>query len=172
MGNREGTPDAAARAPSGRDERANETLRCVGIAPGGETSPFDRIHLPHAERRVRRAVLTLGSGDRVALDLPDAVTLRDRDRLVLEDGREVEVVAAAEPLLEVTAPDAAHLAELAWHLGNRHAAARIEAARILVAHDPVLARMLEGLGATVREVREAFEPLRGAYHSHDHGHAE
>jgi urease accessory protein len=36
--------------------------------------------------------------------------------------------------------------------------------------------MLEGLGATVREVSEPFQPLRGAYsghghaHGHDHGH--
>ena len=63
------------------------------------------------------------------------------------------------------------LAALAWHLGNRHTPAQIERDRILVARDLVLARMLEGLGATLREVEEPFEPVRGAYHSHNHGHA-
>jgi urease accessory protein len=37
----------------------------------------------------------------------------------LDDGRPVEVVAAAEPLLETRANDLAALARLAWHLGAR-----------------------------------------------------
>ena len=115
-------------------------------------------------------MLTLRHGERVAIDFADAVTLHDRDRLVLDDGREAEIVAADEPLLEIAGSGDVGLAAIAWHLGNRHTPAQIEADRILVARDPVLARMLEGLNATVREVTEPFEPLRGAYHSHDQGH--
>ena len=159
-----------------------ETLRCVRIVPHTEASrtPFDLIVLHHHERRVRRTVLTLQHGDRVALDLSETTTLGDRDRLVMDDGREAEVVWGDESVLVVRGRDAAHLAELAWHLGNRHTPAMIEAdrysgtpgtlsdLRILIAPDPVLRRMLQGLGASVEEGCELFAPLEGAYHAHGH----
>lgn len=144
-------------------------IRVERVAQGAG-DPTDTLTLDHASRHVRRKALTCDGGTRVALDLPDAVQLRDGDRLVLEGGAEVLVRAAPEALLEVRAPDPAQLAEIAWHVGNRHAPARVEANRILIARDPVLARMLTGLGAELREVDEPFEPMRGAYHSHDHSH--
>ena len=52
-----------------------------------------------------------------------------------------------------------HLAELAWHIGNRHLAAAIEPDRILILRDHVIKAMLEGLGATVADTVEPFEPL-------------
>ena len=160
-----------------------ETLRCVRVVPHEEglRTPFDLIVLHHHERRVRRTVLTLQHGDRVALDLSETVTLRDRDRLVLEDGREAVVIWGDERVLVVRGRDAAHLAELAWHLGNRHTPTMVEAdvyreapatpsdLRILIAPDPVLKRMLEGLGARVEEGCELFAPMEGAYHAHGHG---
>ena len=150
-----------------------EVRAVVGTyAASSGPSPATALTLDHAARHVRRVCLTCDDGTTVALDLPEPVSLRNRDRLVLDDGREVEVVAAAESLFEVRSRDLAHLSELAWHLGNRHAPAQIEPDRILIARDPVLARMLEGLGATVREVEEPFEPVRGAYHAHSHGHAD
>jgi urease accessory protein len=96
---------------------------------------------------------------------------------VLEDGRQVEVRAAPEELLEIVPRDAVHLAELAWHIGNRHLAAAIHADRILILHDHVIEAMLEGLGARVAHVVAPFEPLRGAYSGHGqdqhhHGHSE
>ena len=67
---------------------------------------------------------------------------------------------------------------LAWHIGNRHLAAEIEAERILILRDHVIRSMLEGLGAVVSDVVEPFNPLGGAYsgegggHGHSaHGHA-
>ena len=69
--------------------------------------------------------------------------------------------------------DSQHLIELAWHLGNRHLAAQIELERILIQRDHVIRDMLISLGATVTEVIEPFQPVRGAYHSHgghSHGH--
>ncbi|TIT61737.1 MAG: urease accessory protein UreE, partial [Mesorhizobium sp.] len=61
----------------------------------------------------------------------------------------------------------------AWHIGNRHLAAGIEAHRILILRDHVIKAMLEGLGATVRDVSEPFKPVRGAYSGgHGHAHAE
>lgn len=145
-------------------------IRVERVAHGGSGEPSDTLTLDHAARHVRRKAFTCDGGTRVALDLPDAVQLRDGDRLVLEGGGEVLVRAAHEALLEVTARDPARLAEIAWHVGNRHAPARVEVYRIVIARDPVLARMLTGLGAEVREVDEPFEPMRGAYHSHGHSH--
>ena len=92
------------------------------------------------------------------------------DRLVLEDGRHVEVIAAEEALLEVRARDGEALMALAWHIGNRHLPAQIEWERILIEHDHVIKDMLLGLGASVKEVSEPFQPVRGAYHGHSHGH--
>ena len=73
--------------------------------------------------------------------------------------------------------DGLHLAELAWHIGNRHLAAAIEAKRILILRDHVIKAMLEGLGATVTDTVEPFIPMTGAYsghaahHGHEHGHS-
>ena len=133
--------------------------------------PVDTIALPHDLRHLRRKVLHLSSGEMVMLDLKEAVLFGEGDRLILEDGSNVAIAAAPEKLFEIKPRDPLHLIELAWHLGNRHLSAQIEEGRILILRDHVIRQMLEGLGATVAEVEEAFHPVRGAYHahgSHDH----
>ena len=112
-----------------------------------------------------------GSGLAFLLDLAESTVLRHGDGLVLEDGRIVEVRAKPEPLLEVRGRHAQHLARLAWHLGNRHLPAAIEASRILIRPDHVIAAMLVGLGATVTEVGAPFDPEGGAYAGSHHTHA-
>jgi len=138
-------------------------------ADHGRGIPFDLIVLAADERRIRRKLLTLMHGDEVLVDFSDATTLEDRDVLVLEDGRLVEIIAADEYVYEITARDSEHLAKLAWHLGNRHLPAQIEKNRIIIARDHVIRDMLMGLGATVTEVSEPFFPEHGAYHGHSHG---
>jgi urease accessory protein len=102
--------------------------------------------------------------------------LRDGDGLLLATGGYVRVTAAPEPLVEVTAASPDHLLRLAWHLGNRHLPAEIGEGRILIRHDHVIIRMLEGLGATLRAVDAPFNPEGGAYGEHNrapdhpHGH--
>ncbi|ESY01424.1 urease accessory protein UreE [Mesorhizobium sp. LNJC405B00] len=153
--------------------------RAVSVVPAGTavtTAPSGRVVLPHDERHLRRRAIELADGSKVLVDLPEPVTLNDGDRLVLEDGGQVEITAAPEEVYDIRARDAVHLTELAWHIGNRHLAAAIEPGRILILRDHVIKAMLEGLGATVREVSEPFKPVRGAYsaqgaHGHDHGHA-
>lgn len=103
------------------------------------------------------------------LDLAAAVYLKEGDALVLDDGRLIEIRAKPEELLEIHGRDASHLMALAWHLGNRHLAAQIEADRIVIRHDPVIAHMLEHQGARMRRVLEPFQPESGAYSGH-HGH--
>jgi urease accessory protein len=146
--------------------------RAVSVAPVGKAAGelAGRAVLAHDERHLRRRAIELADGGKVLVDLPEPVTLADGDRLVLEDGRIVEVAAAPEELYDIRARDAVHLSELAWHIGNRHLAAAIEADRILILRDHVIKAMLEGLGATVADVVEPFSPVRGAYSGHGHGH--
>src|SRR5262245_3809963 len=130
----------------------------------GKGKPFAQLTLTSDQRRLRRKVLSV-KGEEVMVDFPDAVTLEHFGALVLEDGRLIEIVAAAEPLLEITPKSGEHLAQLAWHIGNRHMTAQIEKKRILVPRDHVAKAMLQGLGAEVREVTEPFVPMQGAYHA-------
>src|SRR3954453_7455828 len=87
----------------------------------------DSVLLGFDDRHRRRLVMTGTRGLEFLLDLEHATALRGGDALVLEDGRLIEVVAAAEPLLEIRAADPHHLVRLAWHLGNRHLPTQIMA---------------------------------------------
>lgn len=156
-------------------------IRARTLLPAGTwdvATAADRVVLPH-DGRHRRRIAMRGEGDVVfLLDLPEATRLKQDDGISLEDGRTVAVVAAEEPVAEIVAQDAHHLARLAWHLGNRHVPAELLADRIRIARDPVLEEMARGLGARVNVVEAAFEPEGGAYEaaeahghaSHDHGH--
>ncbi|AHM04834.1 Urease accessory protein UreE [Roseibacterium elongatum DSM 19469] len=135
-------------------------------------TPADRVVLSYEDRFLRRKVLTTAGGERVLVDLPQTVSLDHGGVLLTADGGEIAVEAAVEPLLEVTGPD---LPRLAWHVGNRHTPCQIEAGRLLIQPDHVIADMLSRLGARLREVSEPFTPEGGAYghgrtHGHDHGH--
>jgi urease accessory protein len=130
----------------------------------GKAKPFAQLVLTSDQRRLRRKVLTV-KGEEVMVDFAEPVTLEHFGGLLLEDGRVVEIVAAPEPLLEISGRGGEHLAQIAWHIGNRHMAAQIEKKRILVPRDHVAKAMLQGLGAEVREVTEPFLPMQGAYHA-------
>ncbi len=145
--------------------RAGSFLRA---ADAGSVIPFDIVVLPHDERHLRRRVIELVHGDKVLVDLPDPMALENGDRLVLEDGRHAEVIAAEEELYDIRATNSVHLSELCWHIGNRHLAAQIEQDRVVILRDHVIKAMLEGLGATVTEIVEPFLPVRGAYSGHGH----
>lgn len=135
----------------------------------GLVASLGHVLLTHGERRIRRKLLEMTSHEEVLVDLPEPVTLHHGDALVLESGALITVIAAREALYAVTGRDQTHLARLAWHIGNRHTPAQIEADRIVIAHDHVLKAMLEGLGATVTAIDEPFSPEHGAYHAHAHG---
>lgn len=153
-----------------------DIYRAVAHLPRGtEGQVWDLAVLLHDERRVRRRAIRLVHGDEVLVDFPQPITLDQGDRLKLEDGRQIEIIAAEEQLYDIRGRDAEHLMQLAWHIGNRHAKAEIAtepdgSQRILILRDHVLRDMLRGLGARVTEVSEPFSPMEGAY-SHDHGHA-
>jgi len=125
--------------------------------------PLDRVVLDHDERHRRRLTLQGENGLAFLLDLPEAVRLRGGQGLGLEGGGWIAVAAKPEPLLEVRAGRALDLLRLAWHLGNRHLPVQIEAARLLIRPDHVIAEMVRGLGGRVSEIAEPFDPEGGAY---------
>ena len=136
-------------------------------------APTDRLVLDYDARLVRRKRLVTEDGRAVMLDLPHLTDLGRHAGLRLDDGTEVAVVAAAEPVLVVRGD----LPRLAWHVGNRHAPCQIAADHLVIRHDPVLRDMLVKLGAEVTDDARPFEPEGGAYghgrtmgHSHDHDH--
>ncbi|MBO6900863.1 MAG: urease accessory protein UreE [Rhizobiaceae bacterium] len=148
--------------------RCERVLRAVAA---GHEKPHDFALLAHDERHLRRRVLVLSEGGRVLVDLAEPTTLDHGDLLLLEDGRSVEIRAAEEEVYSIKARSQLHLAELCWHIGNRHLAAQIEPDRIVILRDHVIRDMLEGLGAEVAETEEQFRPVRGAYSGHGHhGH--
>lgn len=153
-------------------------IRATEVLPSGHwsrTSETDSIELPH-DGRHRRRIAMRGAKDTVfLLDLAEAAMLHDGDGLKLEDGRIVRVIAASEPIAEITASDPHHLARIAWHLGNRHVPAQILADRIRIGRDHVLEELMEKLGAKVSRIEAPFEPEGGAYaeetaHAHGHHH--
>jgi urease accessory protein len=130
----------------------------------------DRVSLDADERRRRRVVLTGERGTTFLLDLPEATALHDGDGLVLDDGGIVRIVSLPEPLIEITAADSHDLARLAWHIGNRHIDVQIVGDRLRIRRDHVIEDMLRGLGARLWPVEAPFDPERGAYAQHSHGH--
>lgn len=157
-------------------------IRAIEVLPSGQwnrASEADAIELPH-DGRHRRRIAMRGNRDTVfLLDLAEATLLHDGDGLKLQDGRVVRVIAAFEPIVEITASDPHHLARIAWHLGNRHVPAQVLAGRIRIGRDHVLEELMVKLGAKVARIEAPFDPEGGAYaeetthahgHHHDHAH--
>lgn len=126
---------------------------------GTWTGPAAEIELSYDDRFLRRKRLSAGEIS-FLVDLPETTSLNHGDAFELTDGRYVEVTAAPEPLLAVTGAD---LTRFAWHIGNRHTPCQIEAGRLLIREDHVLADMLRGLGAEIAPVTAPFTPEGGAY---------
>src|ERR1043166_9162724 len=133
----------------------------------------DTVVLGFDDRHRRRMAMTGTRGLEFLLDLENAVALRGGYALVLEDGRLIEVVAAAEPLGGIRGADPLHLVRVAWHLGNRHLPTQIMPKGLRIRRDHVIEAMVKGLGARVIEIEAPFDPEGGAYAEsrHDHGHA-
>ena len=63
------------------------------------------------------------------------------------------------------------LAQLAWHLGDRHVAVQVQPNRIRVQRDLAVETLLRSLGAKLTMIDAPFEPEGDAYtssHGHDH----
>ena len=127
------------------------------------------------------------SGRKLGVFLPRGTAVRGGDTLVAEDGSLIRVQAAPQPVLVVRHctehGSPFDLLRAAYHLGNRHVQLELQAERLLLEPDHVLADMLRSMHLIVSEEVLAFEPEAGAYaaqgpahghalaHAHDHDHA-
>ena len=118
---------------------------------------------------------TDSTGRKLGVFLPRGQVVRGGDVLVAEDGSLLRVVAKPQPLL-VVRPCSKHgspfdLLRAAYHLGNRHVQLELQADRLQLEPDHVLADLLRQMHLIVSEAQAPFEPEAGAYASGGHGHA-
>ncbi len=134
----------------------------------------DSVVLSFEDRRRRQNVVHTVGGLEIQVDLTGAPALAHGDAYALEDGRLIEIVAEAEPLLEIKGRDPSHLMRLAWHLGDRHFETEIGPKWLRIRRDGAIADILKGLGAKVVEIEGPFQPEGGDHRNdaqgHDHGH--
>jgi urease accessory protein len=145
-------------------------LLIEACAPDGAAAG-ETLRLTFESRCKSRLRTRLASGEEVGLFLERGRVLRGGDRLLGKDGRIIEIVAAAESLMEAQSSDPLQLARAAYHLGNRHVAVQILPGSLRFGRDHVLGDMVRGLGLPVSEIDAPFEPEAGAYGAHGgHGH--
>ena len=160
-----------------------------GLAPA-LLSRATSVEIDWDTRSKSRFDATDSAGRHLGVFLPRGQVLRGGDVLVAQDGSLVRVVAAAQPVLRITACPAhgtpLDLSRAAYHLGNRHVALEVQASHLQIEPDPVLADMLRSMHLIVSELSAPFEPEAGAYgrsaaaqgphhdhhdhHDHGHGH--
>lgn len=137
------------------------------------------VELDWDVRQKSRFDATDSQGRHLGVFLPRGTLVRGGDVLVAEDGSLIQVLAAPQPLLVITACSAHgspfDLTRAAYHLGNRHVPIELKPDHLKIEPDHVLADMLRAMHLTVREAVESFEPEGGAYatggHAHGHAHA-
>ena len=134
-----------------------------------ESVPDFELPLTADQRAVRRARRRTACGRDVLLQLPRDGALRPGD--VLADEHEsvrIQVIAASEPLLHVSAVHPLELLKAAYHLGNRHVALELQENDLWLQDDSVLRGMLEQRGLFVEPCVRPFDPEGGAYAGHHH----
>lgn len=149
-----------------------------------DTEIADVVSLSFDLRQKSRIRVTLQSGVEAALYMQRGTILRGGDFLQADSGEIIEVIAADQAMMKVTASTSKALTRAAYHLGNRHVPLEIGDGWLKLETDSVLKDMLLGLGVQVEELQAPFEPESGAYaaggghhhhhddeHSHDHVHA-
>jgi urease accessory protein len=133
------------------------------------------VELDWDVRQKSRFDATDSQGRQLGVFLPRGTLVRGSDVLLAEDGSLIKVLAAAQPVLVITAGNehgsAFDLTRAAYHLGNRHVPIELKPDHLKIEPDHVLADMLRAMHLTVREATEAFEPEGGAYSSGGRNHA-
>jgi urease accessory protein len=132
--------------------------------------PVTTLTLPWEQRTKSRLRVVLDNGKDAGLFLSRGSILRGNDLVASEDGYVVQVRAAHEPLSMVTCNDPLAMARACYHLGNRHTSLEITANHFQYLTDPVLDRMVIGLGLEVYFEKAPFEPEVGAYTGGGHHH--
>jgi urease accessory protein len=160
-------------------------LACSKLITGGKglasvlLKRASSVSLDWDVRQKSRFETTDSLGRTLGVFLSRGSVIRGGDVLVAEDGSLIQVNAAPQEVLRITACSIHgtpfDLTRAAYHLGNRHVPIELKPDHLKIEHDHVLAEMLRAMHMTVHKVNEAFEPEGGAYssagHSHGHDHA-
>ena len=135
-----------------------------------------KLELDWDTRQKSRFDGTDSLGRELGVFLPRGTLVRGGDVLIAEDGSMVEVIAAPQALLRITActlhGTPFDLTRAAYHLGNRHVPIELKPDHLKIEPDHVLADLLRAMHLIVSEVSEAFEPEGGAYAANAHTHTE
>ena len=144
-------------------------LTCTRLHdPSAPSTAARDLCLDYDQRVKSRLAAVCTDGTAVAIVLPRGTVMRDGNLLAADDGTMVRVVAAAQPVVRITAAPLA-LLRAVYHLANRHVAAQLAADHVLIEPDPVLERLLESIGARLEQLQVPFDPEPGAYGAHSHG---
>jgi urease accessory protein len=160
-------------------------LACSKLIAGGKglasvlLKRASSVSLDWDVRQKSRFETTDSLGRTLGVFLSRGTVIRGGDVLVAEDGSLIQVNAAPQEVLRITActvhGSPFDLTRAAYHLGNRHVPIELKPDHLKIEPDHVLAEMLGAMHMTVHTVQEAFEPEGGAYssagHSHGHDHA-
>ena len=126
------------------------------------------ITLEFEARFLRRKRMATDCGMAFMVDLAETVSLGAGDAFLLDDGRQIVIQAAAEPVVEIRHQN---LAKIAWHIGNRHTPCEIRQDFLVIRRDHVLEDLLVRLGTTLAKTQAPFNPEGGAYgFGRTHGH--
>ncbi len=132
------------------------------------------VELDWDVRQKSRFDATDSQGRQLGVFLPRGTVVRGGDALVAEDGSLIQVLAAPQAVLRITActahGSAFDLTRAAYHLGNRHVPIELKPDHLKIEPDHVLAEMLRNMHLIVHAVGEAFEPEAGAYAQGVHSH--
>ncbi|AXI03455.1 urease accessory protein UreE [Aquirhabdus parva] len=128
----------------------------------------ETLALPFDTRQKSRFRATLASGIDIGVDLPRTGVLRSGAYIATQTDEALQIVAAAETVMQAVAADSFTLLKAAYHLGNRHVPLMLTPDAVYFEPDHVLAEMVEGLGLTVTTMQHPFEPESGAYAQHAH----
>ena len=93
------------------------TARALQTHANAHGPVADHVSLTYDARILRRKRLVTDHDEPFVVDLPQTTSVDAGNVFVLDDGRQIAVVAADEALMRVTGD----LVRLAWHIGNRHA---------------------------------------------------
>jgi len=153
------------------DEAKSQVPSCAGHIQRDVTRRDGdmMITLEFEARFLRRKRMVTDCGIPFIVDLPETVSLDAGDAFLLDDGRQIIIHAAAEPVVEIRHKN---LAKIAWHIGNRHTPCEIRQDYLVIRRDHVLEDLLVRLGTTLAKTEAPFNPEGGAYGvGRTHGHA-
>ena len=142
----------------------------------GQKQAENFLYLDFDTRQRSRFKAETQHQESIGVDLPRTETIKNGSVLADHQGNLIQIMAAKQALIEVTADNDFDLMTGAYHLGNRHVPLMLTPTALYFEPDHVLEAMLHQLGLHTQAVQAPFEPETGAYkgehggHSHSRGH--